>query len=57
MITKGEKEVRDKLGVGDQQRQATYIEQIRNKDSLYSARNDIQYPALAYNGKKSEKDS
>ena len=57
MITKGEKEVGDKLGAGDQQRQATYIEQIRNKDSLYSARNDIQYPALAYNGKKSEKDS
>ena len=57
MITKGEKEASGKLGVGDQQRQATYTEQISNKDSLYSARNDIQYPVLAYNGKKSEKDS
>ena len=33
-----------------------YVDQINNKDLLYSIGNCIQYPGITYNGEKSEKE-
>ena len=46
-----EKQRRDKLGVWDY-----YIKQIYNRELLYSTGNYIQYIAIIYNEKKSEKE-
>ena len=57
MVTKGERGVRDKLGVCDEPTYTTmYIKQINNKVLLYSTGNYIQYLIITYNGKKSKKE-
>ena len=52
MVTKGEGG--DKLGVWDEQIHIT-IQKINNKVLLYSVGNYIQYLAITYTGKESEK--
>lgn len=45
---------KDKSGDGINLYTLLYIRQISNMDLLYSRRKYIQYPAITYNGKKSE---
>ena len=55
MVTKGERGLeRDKLGVWDQQIQATIYKV--NKVLLYSTGNYTQYPVTNHNGKEYEKE-
>ena len=52
MVTKGERQERDKLGVWDSQIQPLCIKQTNNKDLLYNTGNYIKYLVLTYNGKE-----
>ena len=54
MVTKGESEGRDKMGIN--RYTLLYIKQINNKDLLNSPENYIQYLTITYNGKESEKE-
>ena len=52
VVTKGERQERDKLGVWDSQIQPLCIKQTNNKDLLYNTGNYIKYLVLTYNGKE-----
>ena len=54
MVTKGESERRDKMGIN--RYTLLYIKQINNKDLLKSPENYIQYLIIIYNGKEPEKE-
>ena len=53
MVTKGERDQRDKVGVpGISRYKLLYIKQINNKLLLYSTGNYIQYPLINHSGKE-----
>ena len=57
MVTKGERDQRDKVGVpGISRYKLLYIKQINNKLLLYSTGNYIQCPLINHNGKEYEKE-
>ena len=57
MVTKGERDQRDKVGVpGISRYKLLHIKQINNKLLLYSTGNYIQCPLINHNGKEYEKE-